>query len=68
MIRLGEKVKDSVTGFTGIAVMRVERWKGSTQFVVQSPELFEGKIIEEGFEEARLEKIEEARSGISAAA
>ncbi len=51
---LGDRVKDSVTGFEGIAVAKIERWKGTTSFCVQSTKLVEGKIVEEWFEEGRL--------------
>ena len=53
MIELGKKVKDSVTGFEGIAVIRVEYLKGTTKYVVQRTTLHEGRIVEESFEEGR---------------
>ena len=63
MIQLGTKVKDSVTGFEGIAVAKYEVWKGTPQYSVQATTLnSEGKIIEHGFEEGRLEVIKAAKS------
>ena len=60
MIELGSKVKDSVTGFEGIATVRIEIFKGTTQFIVQGTELHEGRIVEERFEEGRLASAAEA--------
>ncbi len=56
-MNLGDKVKDTVTGFTGIAVAKLERFKGTTTFAVQSTVLVEGRIIEDWFEEGRLEAV-----------
>ena len=47
MIEHGKKVKDSVTGFEGIAVIRVEYLKGTTKYVVQGTKLHDGRIVEE---------------------
>ena len=54
MIQVGSTVKDSVTGFEGMVVVRIEVFKGTTQYIVQATKLHEGKIIEERFEEGRL--------------
>lgn len=62
MISLGQTVRDAITGFTGVATVKVERLHGSTCFVVESKELHEGKPIEATFEEKRLELAEEAAS------
>jgi hypothetical protein len=37
MVSLGRKVRDKVTGFTGIATRRIESLYGSTQVLVESP-------------------------------
>lgn len=37
MIELGDKVKDTVTGFTGIAVAKVTYLQGCDRFAVQAP-------------------------------
>ncbi len=58
-MNLGMKVRDTVTGFTGIAVAKLEKLKGTTAYSVQSTELFEGRIVEEWFEEGRLEVIQQ---------
>ncbi len=66
-MKLGDRVKDTVTGFTGIAVMRLEKFKGATAFAVQSSELVEGKIVEEWFEEGRLEIVPASKTKSRAA-
>jgi len=70
MIELGTKVRDSVTGFDGIATVRIEIFKGTTQFIVQGTELHEGRIVEERFEEGRLTSAEMVKQpgGLAAAA
>jgi len=35
MIKLGQKVKDKVTGFTGIAIAKIEYLNGCIQFCVK---------------------------------
>ena len=60
MIELGAKVKDSITGFEGIATVRIEIFKGTTQYIVQGTKLHEGRIVEERFEEGRLESVKVA--------
>ena len=62
MIELGAKVKDSITGFEGVATVRVEIFKGTTQYIVQGTKLHEGRIVEERFEEGRLEAVKAAKS------
>jgi len=54
-MNLGDKVRDTVTGFTGIAVAKLEKFKGTTSYCLQSTVLVEGRIIEDWFEEGRLE-------------
>lgn len=43
MIEVGTKVRDTLTGFTGIAVCRNVWMYGFTQIGIQSTELHEGK-------------------------
>ena len=52
MITLGQKVKDKVTGFTGIAISRVEYLNGCVQFcikpeMVKKGEMPEGQYIDD---------------------
>lgn len=58
MIQLGQKVKDKITGFTGIVIGRAEYLTGCNQFGVQPEVGKDGKV--EGatwFDEGRLQKI-----------
>ena len=56
MIKLGDKVKDSVTGFTGIAIGRTTWLHGCDRITVQPEGVNkEGKIYENnGFDEPQL--------------
>jgi len=47
MIGLGGRVKDKITGFTGIVIARTEWLNGCTRVGVQSQELKDGKPIEQ---------------------
>jgi hypothetical protein len=68
MISLGQMVRDAITGFAGVATIKVERLHGSTCFVVESKELHEGKPIEATFEENRLHVVKEAAEAVREAA
>jgi len=61
-IKLGDKVKDKVTGFTGIAISRIEFLNGCTQIQIQPQKLKDGRPIEsEYFDIQQIEKIEEPK-------
>jgi hypothetical protein len=58
-IQLGDKVKDRISGYTGIAFGRFEWLYGCVRFNVQSQELHEGKPVEsQVFDEEQLELVE----------
>jgi hypothetical protein len=59
MITLGQKVKDKITGFTGIAITRCEYLNGCVQYCVK-PKLDKNGKIQEGewFDDALLEIVE----------
>lgn len=59
VIKLGDKVKDKITGFTGILVGRTEWLNGCIRFGVQSEKLNkDGEPIEpEWFDEERVELV-----------
>ena len=58
MINLGDKVKDVVTGFTGIVIARTEWLVGCVRCVVQPPVDKDGKVPEnQAFDEPQLELI-----------
>ena len=56
MINLGDKVKDSVTGFTGIAVARTEWLHGCMRILVQPDTLQKDGAVQEAvnFDEPQL--------------
>jgi hypothetical protein len=55
-IRLGDKVKDSVTGFTGIAIGRTEWLHGCARIIVQPTGVMkDGKLYDtQQFDEPQL--------------
>ncbi len=62
MIKLGSKVKDTVTEFEGIAVVRSVWLWGCIRIGVQPYEIVDGKPIEEvWFDENRLKVITEEK-------
>lgn len=59
MPKLGDNVKDKITGFTGIVTARTEWLYGCIRYIVQPSSLFEGKPIEPvSFDEGQLEVVE----------
>jgi hypothetical protein len=63
MVKLGTKVTDSITGFTGIATSRTEYMFGCVRVAVE-PAMVDGKLPEAvHFDEQRLEDKPTAISG-----
>lgn len=61
-IALGSKVKDKVSGYTGIVTCRSEWLYGCLRYVVQSQDLHDGKPIEAiATDEDQLELLEESK-------
>ena len=61
MITLGSTVKDSITGFTGIASNRMTHLHGCVHIGITPTSLRDGKPIEaEGFDEQRIKVLNEA--------
>lgn len=61
-IKLGDKVKDIITGFEGIAVCRTDWLHGCTRFGVQPEKLHEGKPIDSVyFDEPQLMLLKSAK-------
>lgn len=61
-IELGARVKDRVTGYTGIVTCRSEWLYGCIRYSVQSQELRDGKPIESiGTDEDQLEVLEDPK-------
>ena len=65
MIELGKKVKDSITGFEGIAIARIEYLNGCISVEVRPTKLSsEGKMIDaEWIDEQNLITKSKATSG-----
>jgi hypothetical protein len=54
MVKLGAKVTDSITGFSGIATARTEYLDGAAKVCVEAQELVDGKPVEAWFDEPRV--------------
>ncbi len=67
MIQLGNKVRDTLTGFTGIAVARTEWLHGCSRFAIESPKLDKnGKPTDaQWFDEQRVELLEATKPVVS---
>lgn len=62
-IKLGDKVKDRITGLTGIAIGVTTWLYGCRRLVVQPQELKDGKPVEfTSFDEPQLELVEDKSS------
>lgn len=58
IVKLGDEVKDRITGFRGIAVCRSEWLNGCVRIGITSKELKDGKPIDDVFiDEKQLEVI-----------
>ncbi len=58
MINLGDKVKDKVSGFTGIVIGKTEWLHGCTRCIVQPPVKKDGTLPENNaFDEPQLELV-----------
>ena len=49
MIKLGQQVRCIVTGFTGIAISRVEYLNGCVQYCVKPPVKDDGTLVDDSF-------------------
>ena len=59
MIKLGQKVRDKVTGFEGIAIAKVEYLNGCVQFCVK-PKAVDSKMLEgEYIDDGQLEVVDD---------
>ena len=63
-IKLGDKVKDSITGFEGIVVARAEYLNGCVSCQVEAKELKDGVPLKaQWFDEQRLTSQSKAKAG-----
>ena len=61
-IQLGSRVKDKISGFSGIAIGRTQWQWGCDRILIKPETLHEGKTIEaEWFDEPQVELVEEAK-------
>ena len=61
-IKLGQYVKDEITGFEGVAVSITEWMNGCRRIGIQSKEMHEGKPIEiEWVDEKQVAKVKPGR-------
>lgn len=56
-VKVGSKVKDTITGFIGVVTARVEYFGGKVDFRVEAP-VADGKLNSEWFPEQRLTVVE----------
>jgi len=55
-MKLGDRVRDVFTGFSGVLVARTEWLNGPIQLTIESTQLYRGKPIgRQTFDEVRLE-------------
>lgn len=61
VMKVGDVVRDKITGFTGVVTSRTEWLNGCVRFGVQSKELHEGKVVDaQHFDEVQLEEVQDA--------
>lgn len=66
MIKLGQKVRDKITGFQGTITAKAEYYNGCIQYCITPPVDKDGKMREaEYFDVDQIEIIEEATESIS---
>lgn len=59
MLKLGDEVRDMITGFQGVLIARTEWLRGCVRLTIQPRELKDGKPIEsESFDEQQVELVE----------
>lgn len=59
-IKLGDVVRDKITGFNGVVIVAADYLNGCHRVCVQPRELREGKIVEaEYFDVEQVERVEE---------
>ena len=66
MIKLGSKVRDTLTGYAGVAVARTEYQYGCARVAIEAATLTEGKPVDpQWFDEQRVEVVEEEAPKVS---
>lgn len=68
MVRLGSKVRDTLTGFSGVATARTVYLYGCVRITITPTDLRDGKPGEDHwFDEQRVEVLEEREPAVSPA-
>ena len=62
MVKMGSKVKDSITGFKGTAIARTEYINGCVSICVETTDK-DGKPFEVWFDEQRVDKKSKVDTG-----
>ncbi len=66
-VKLGNKVRDTVTGFEGVAIAKHEFLHGCVRISVQPQSLHDGKPVEaQVFDEPQLDLVEESKPVVAA--
>lgn len=64
MIKLGQRVRDEITGFEGTATARAEYLNGCIQYCVQPTELEKGQMIESQYIDVGQLKIVKEKKAV----
>lgn len=64
-IKLGSKVRDILTGFEGIAVARTTFLYGCVRVCIESTEILKGEVVENWFDEQRVETVKKTKPKVS---
>lgn len=61
-IELGDKVKDTITGFAGVVIAKTQWLHGCERITIQPEKLHEGKPVEtQSFDEPQLEVVKKKK-------
>lgn len=58
-IKLGHKVKDIVSGFTGIAIVRLEYLNGCVRYTIQAKQTKENEVPNMDVDVEQLKKVDD---------
>jgi hypothetical protein len=63
-VALGDRVRDQISDFEGVAVAKTNWLNGCERITVQSSKLFEGKTVSETFDVEQLQITESGVLGV----
>ena len=64
-IKLGSKVRDTLTGFEGTATGRTTFLYGCVRICIESTEIQKGEVVENWFDEQRVETVKKTKPQVS---